>query len=146
MKRLRSTTFWANVPNQTDAAMNSTRATIAPKPAGGGSGIAGAWASRSSMTGLPAPSRPVCVALLVPQVLVAHDVARHDERQRGACRPGDKHAKEDPVGNAQHERQRIGIALITECGAEPDGIDAGGQPDQKDDDRLAAAAAQDGIF
>src|SRR5688500_10388936 len=117
MKRLRSTTRWATVPSQTEAAMNSTSASIAPMPGVRFSG-AGAAACARRLNMIPLPAQRVFqrvhvrLDLFLAQVFVLDDEVRQHEANQRAGGPGDNDAPEHPVRKAQNVRDRIGVAPV----------------------------------
>ena len=130
MNSLRSTTFWAIVPSHTDAAMNSTSATIAPMP--------GDVVHRTSLE----PPEPAAVTLRhdPPPTLVTASVSsacsspksssvitKYDrtEAQPRAHRPRHDNAPENPIGKPQHIRQRRRVAAVAQTVTNADRIDAG---------------------
>src|SRR6266550_9466736 len=104
MNWLRSTTFCAIVPSQTDAAMKSASAVIAPMPGDGGDLSAADWAKSSrpsSMVALRRCMKELFLRLFLAQVVVANDEVREDEAQRRANRPRNDDTPENPIGKAE---------------------------------------------
>src|SRR5207247_3499999 len=126
-----STTRCASVPSQTDAAMNSTSAAIAPTPGDGiaGDWLATDWATSSNVSGMISLRRPIhklLFRLLVSQLLIRDDIPRQHEAQQRACHPRHNDSPEHPVGKTEHIRQRRCIAPVAKAIADADRIDARG--------------------
>src|SRR5262245_44251009 len=131
MNWLRSTTFCAIVPSQTEAAMKSTRAASAPMP---GDGSAEDWARRSDsgMVGLRRGTEKLFFCLLLAQVVVADHEVGKDEAQDCANGPGQNNAPENPIGETEDVGERGRIAVVAEPVADADRVNAGREPNDED--------------
>src|SRR5262245_281230 len=129
MNRTRSTTVWASVPSQTDAAMNSTSAASAPMPGDGilPEDVAADCARTSRVSGmvpLRLARQQLLLRLLFSQVFIRDDEIRKHERQHGASCPWHDQATEHPVRKTEHVGQRRRIATVAKAVAHADRIGA----------------------
>src|SRR5262245_23719069 len=128
MNWLRSTTFCASVPSQTDAAMNNASAAIAPIPGDGADRSAIVWATNSSPSSMVrlrlfgAACRQPLLRLLLAQVLVRDHKIRKHKAQPRAHGPRQHDSPENPIGKADHVGQRRHIAAVSQPIAHADRI------------------------
>src|SRR6476646_11567140 len=107
MNWLRSTTFCATVPSQTDAAINRTSATSAPMP---GEGVAEDCARSDSTTvGLRRAGNEVLFDLHRAEIVVADHIVGQHEAEHRANGPRHNDPPENPVWEAKNVGQSRNI-------------------------------------
>src|SRR6185295_14862402 len=99
------TTFWASVPNQTDAAMKITSAIIVPMPGLGDAAVSASKGRRKSAIAVLPDDLLHRLFRINPQILIPHENLRDNRGNHHARHPRHHQAPENPVRKSQHERQ-----------------------------------------
>src|SRR6185369_12578272 len=79
------------------------------------------------------------------EVFVVHEFRAEEIREGNARRPRSDESPEDPVGEAEDERERFRIAVVAVEVAVRDGVRHRGDPNGEDDERFSPGAAQHGV-